>query len=130
MRRTRLHRRGCQFVARAYFQGYLFADLTASQVHRARRARHVLAVIGSCPIPFAVIARLQALIDPWGFLVDDPLPGRSFHLERPGALGDLIATVQHLDDHNRLSVSVRMFGMECRTRLTRADLEGQALRPE
>jgi transcription antitermination factor NusG len=130
LRRVRLHRRGCPSVSRAYFPGYLFADCAIDGMHKIRRARQVLGVLGSCPIPFAVIMRLQASTDPWGFLIDAPLPGRSFHLDRPGAIGMLIATVQQFDNEQGLRVSVRMFGQECRSRLGRADLEGQAIRPE
>jgi hypothetical protein len=119
---VRLHRIGSPLVPRAYFPGYLFADLeTPWQIRAARRARSLLGVLGEAAIPDNVMSNLRLKADAQGYILDGLEIGKCYRLDRPGSLSKLVATLERLDDKGRLRISVHLFGRDCPATLSSLD---------
>jgi hypothetical protein len=111
-RQVRLHTVGSPIVERAYFPGYLFADLEDRHLSELRCVRGMVMVLGTLPIPDPVISKLIARADNQGIIAEPLGPGQAYRLRKPGALGNIIATVEHLDGRNRARVLIRLFGLD------------------
>jgi hypothetical protein len=111
-RMRRSHRRGSPIVRSAYFPGYLFADLEAVWIDEVLAVRGVRSVIGARSIPQRVMVKLIGRADAQGLIVEPLEPGRYYQLQRPGALGQLVAKVDRLDGRKRARVFLRLLGVE------------------
>lgn len=125
----RRHRRGSPKVERAYFQGYLFANLEMVYPHVVLNARGVLALIGARPIPLHVMDELMARAEPSGVITEKLQLGSYYRLDRPGVLGHVLVKLDCIDEHNRARVLLRLLGLDRQVILPTSEIIGEAIQP-